>query len=79
VVIFNLIAQVDISGVWCCGPGSMDLWNFGILPQHYTVSQLRRHRNKSSPPWKPHISQTWIWLIFLITLCQVLKFRIFLS
>jgi len=23
--------------------GSMDLWNVGILPQHYTVSQPRRH------------------------------------
>jgi hypothetical protein len=24
--------------------GSMDLWNFGILPQHYTASQPRRWR-----------------------------------
>jgi hypothetical protein len=22
--------------------GTMDLWNVGILPQHYTASQLRR-------------------------------------
>jgi hypothetical protein len=25
--------------------GSMDLWNFGILPQHYTASQRRRWRH----------------------------------
>jgi len=24
--------------------GSMDLWNFGILPQHHTASQPRRPR-----------------------------------
>jgi hypothetical protein len=31
--------------------GSMDLWNFGILPQHYTASQLRmfsEHYNKAT-------------------------------
>jgi len=35
--------------------GSMDLWNVGILPQHYTVSQLRRPRLERSPPWKLQI------------------------
>jgi hypothetical protein len=29
----------------------------GILPQHYTVSQPRRPRLESSPPWKLQISQ----------------------
>jgi len=28
--------------------GSVDLWNFGILPQHYTASLSRIHRLKTS-------------------------------
>jgi hypothetical protein len=32
--------------------GSMDPWNLGILSQHYMVSQPRRSRLESSPPWK---------------------------
>jgi len=38
--------------------GRMDLWNFGNLPQHYTVSQTRRPRLESWPPWNSHIYQT---------------------
>jgi hypothetical protein len=39
-----------------CAPedgGSKDLWNFGILPQHYTASQPRR--------WRQHgpLKRTW--------------------
>jgi hypothetical protein len=30
----------------------MDLWNFGILPQHYTVLHTRRARLETSPLWK---------------------------
>jgi len=33
--------------------GSMDLWNVGILPQHYTASQPRRPRLEISAPRKP--------------------------
>jgi hypothetical protein len=34
--------------------GSMDLWNFGILPQHYTTSQSRKPPLQMSPlPLKP--------------------------
>jgi len=36
--------------------GSMDLWNVGILPRHYTESQPKRPRLASSPPWKPQNS-----------------------
>jgi hypothetical protein len=36
--------------------GSMDLWNVGILPQHYTASEPRRPRLETSPPWKPQKS-----------------------
>jgi len=36
---------------------SMDLWNYGILPQHYTASQPRRPRPETSPAWKPQNSQ----------------------
>jgi len=32
----------------------LDLRNVGILPEHYTASQLRRPRG-SSPPWRPQI------------------------
>jgi len=39
--------------------GSKVLRNGGILPQHYTASQPRRPRLKSSEPWKPPISQKW--------------------
>jgi len=35
--------------------GSEDLWNNGILPQHYTVLQSRRPWLESSPPWEPWI------------------------
>jgi hypothetical protein len=34
----------------------LDLWNFGILPHHYTASQPNRPRLESSSPWKPQIS-----------------------
>jgi hypothetical protein len=40
---------------WSEDGGSMDLWSVGILPQHYTASQLRRPRFESSLPWKPQI------------------------
>jgi len=36
--------------------GSMDLWNVGILPQHYTASQLRKLRLETSLLWKPQNS-----------------------
>jgi hypothetical protein len=36
--------------------GCMHLWNFGILLQHYTVSQPRRTRRESSRLWEPLIS-----------------------
>jgi hypothetical protein len=36
--------------------GNKALRNSGILPHHYTVSQPRRPRSYSSPPWKLHIS-----------------------
>jgi len=40
--------------------GGMDIWNVNISPQHYTVSQPRGTRLKSSLPWKPQISlQHW--------------------
>jgi hypothetical protein len=32
---------------------TMDLWNVGILPQHYTASQPIRPRLEISLPWKP--------------------------
>jgi len=31
---------------------SMNLWNGGILPQHYTEAQPSRPRLQISPPWK---------------------------
>jgi hypothetical protein len=43
-----------------------DLLNAGILPQHYTESQPRRPRLKSSSPWIPVVSRiiqtcsTWL-------------------
>jgi len=36
--------------------GSMDIWNVGILPQHYKMSQLRKPRLESSSPWKAEFS-----------------------
>jgi hypothetical protein len=42
--------------VWSEDRGSMDLWNVGILPQHYTASQPRRPRFETWPPWKPQDS-----------------------
>jgi len=39
---------------------SMDLWNVGILPQHYMASQPRRTWLETSPPWKPqHLIQIY--------------------
>jgi hypothetical protein len=32
-----------------------DVWNVGILPQHYSVSQPRRLQLESSPPQKPEV------------------------
>jgi hypothetical protein len=32
--------------------GNIDLWNVGILPQHYTASQPRRHWLESWLSWK---------------------------
>jgi len=37
---------------WSENGGSMDLRNFGVLPQHYTASQNRRHRLQNG---------VWIW------------------
>jgi hypothetical protein len=50
--------------------GSMDLWNFGILPQHYTTSQLRRLRLETSPLWKPQNSHRFenCWLHYKVCL-----------
>jgi len=36
---------------------STDRRNVGILPQHYTSSEPRRHRLETSPPWKPQNSK----------------------
>jgi hypothetical protein len=36
--------------------GSVDLWNVGILPQHYTTSQPRGPQLEISPLWKFQIS-----------------------
>jgi len=33
--------------------GSVDFWNVGILPQHYTASQPKTLRLETSPPLKP--------------------------
>jgi len=53
---------------WSEDEGSMDLWNVGILSQHYTASQPRRHRlerlsvmyvrgcNQKFPDWPPGAS-----------------------
>jgi len=41
----------------CEDGGCMALWNYGILPQHYTASQPRRPRPETSPAWKPQNSQ----------------------
>jgi len=35
---------------------SMDLWNVGTLPRHYTTSQPWRPRLETSPSWKPQNS-----------------------
>jgi hypothetical protein len=37
--------------------GNMDLWNDGILPNHYTASQLRRYLLETSPSRKPQSSR----------------------
>jgi hypothetical protein len=39
--------------------GNMDLWNVGILPQHYTASQPTRPQHESSPPRKPRKFNRW--------------------
>jgi len=31
---------------------TLDVWTVGVLLQHYTASQPRRTRLKTSPPWK---------------------------
>jgi len=49
--------------------GSMDLWNVGILPQHYTGSQLWRPRFESSPPWKPQILHQELSSHLLVSVC----------
>jgi len=45
--------------------GGMDLWNAGILPQHYTASQPRRPWCKTTLPWKPHNlwCKNFCWLV----------------
>jgi hypothetical protein len=50
---------LSFDAVWCCGriaTFQMVLQNVGILPQHYTASQLRRPRLESSPLSEPEIS-----------------------
>jgi len=42
------------------------LWDVGILPQHYNVSQSRGLRRKFLLPWKPHTSQTVVHLTWLL-------------
>jgi len=37
--------------------GIMDLWNFGILPQHNTATHPTKLLLESSPSWKPHNPQ----------------------
>jgi hypothetical protein len=39
--------------------GSVDLWNVGILPQHYTASRPRRPRLEASSPWKHQNSHSF--------------------
>jgi hypothetical protein len=34
--------------------GSVDLWNVGVIPHHYTASQPRRPGPEILPSWKPH-------------------------
>jgi len=41
--------------------GCRDLWNVGIILQHYTSSQHIRLGLESSPPWKLQITTTWRW------------------
>jgi len=43
------------------GGGSKVLWVVGILPQHLTVSQPRRHQLESSLLWKSHILLWLVW------------------
>jgi hypothetical protein len=46
--------KVRSPGMWCPKDrGSMDLWNSGILPQHYMASQCRRPWFESSLLWIP--------------------------
>jgi hypothetical protein len=44
-------------GLYCEDGGSIELWNVGILPQHYMASQSRRPRLETSPPWKARNSK----------------------
>jgi hypothetical protein len=52
--------QVDVFHLQGEDGGSMDLWNTGILPQHYKASQPRRPQLICSLLWKPQILQLWI-------------------
>jgi hypothetical protein len=51
--------------------GSMALRNVGILAHHYTVSQRRKSRLKSSPPWKPQISLILLHFLFYSSVFSV--------
>jgi hypothetical protein len=68
----NVTDQVEVFGVLtpCCvvvgyhrfhpeDRGSMDLRNVGIPPQHYTVSQHRRPRLETPPPWRFEFGPTF--------------------
>jgi hypothetical protein len=54
--------------------GSMNLWDVGIVPQCYTVSQPRRPQLESSLPWKPHILHK----IYISFICSICKYNIYL-
>jgi len=46
-----MAVMIQVEVFWIMTPCSIvDLWNFGILPQHCTASQPRRTRLESSPP-----------------------------
>jgi hypothetical protein len=65
----------------CCprDGGSMDLWNDGILPQHYTAPQPRRNVLEPIPPrqriklkhWHEFSYKfQWIFRCFFCTVCH---------
>jgi hypothetical protein len=59
--------QIMQPKVW----GSMDLWNVGILPWHYTASHPRRLWPETSLLWKPQNSQNEKWFLWLnVTLTE---------